>query len=200
MKNLIAAVTAATNPETFLDDIGGSIDTAQFLKFTALEAAVNQWDMYAHTRFWVNNFRVYNDPSTGKFNFIPWGHDLSMKPFRDSGKAYIALFEPSHLYDKPSLKVSSGLLFQRCLTSAPCVAAYREAVHEAIQVYESLDLEATATKYYEQVKSHVYEDPRKNICCNRTDILPNTEFETAYQSVLSTIRGRVAALRTDLGE
>jgi spore coat protein CotH len=200
MVNLIAAVEGATNPATFLADIGVAIDTARFLRFTAVEAAVNQWDMYAYTVFWPNNFRMYHDPTSDKFHFIPWGHDMSMKPFRDSGKPFIRLFELARLGDRQNGDVTAGLLFQRCLESPDCETAYREAVADVIEIYEGLELEATATRYYNQIRSAVMMDTKKNVCCAQPPDLSNAEFEEGYESVLATIRGRVAALRADLDE
>lgn len=193
---LIAAVDAAT-PATFLDELGAHVDLQNFLRFTAVEAAVNQWDMYAYIVFWVNNLRLYREPRAGKFHFIPWGHDLSMKPYRDSGKPYVHLFELSRQYDAPNGRVSAGLLFRRCLESAACVAAYRGAVEEVIVTYQALDLEARAASYYEQIKPFVYDDQRKRICCG-SNSLSNQQFDAAVVSVMDTIRGRVAALRQDL--
>jgi hypothetical protein len=199
MTNLIEAVSNATNPDTFLDEVGMFLDTDNYLRFTAVEAAVNQWDMYSYTVFWVNNLRLYNDPTSGAFHFIPWGHDMSMKPYRDSGKPYVHLFELARQYDRPDGDVTSGLLLQRCLESAPCVSAYRAAVADVIAVYEGLQLEVRAETYYQQIKTSVYEDDRKRVCCT-SDSLSNQEFETAYAQVLSTIAGRVSALRADLDE
>jgi spore coat protein CotH len=196
LKNLISAIQGST-PQTFLTDIGGLLDTAHFLKFTAVEAAVNQWDMYSFTVFYMNNFRLYSDPTSKKFTFIPWGHDLSMKPFRDTGTPFIDAFALAREGDRASGAVSSGILFQRCLKSPACKAAYRDAVSQIATLYEGLDLEATAKRYYEQVKEDVYRDTRKNICCDE-EPLTNQQFEEGYQSVLTTIRGRVAALRADV--
>lgn len=197
LRNLIAAIQAARAPATFLEDIGASLDTTQFLRFTAAEAAVNQWDMYGYTVFYVNNLRIYGDPASGKFAFIPWGMDLSMKPFRDSDRPFIRLFELSRQGDRDNGPVSAGLLLRRCLESAACQAAYREAIRDIIAVYEGLDLEARALGYYEQIRAQVAADPRKNICCAGGN-LSNQEFEAGFQAVLATVRGRVAALRADL--
>lgn len=196
LTNLISAIQGST-PQSFLTDIGGLIDTAHFLKFTAVEAAVNQWDMYSFTVFYMNNFRLYSDPTSKKFTFIPWGHDLSMKPFRDSGKPFIDAFALARQGDRASGAVSSGILFQRCLQSPACKTAYRDAVGQIATLYEGLNLEATAKSYYEQVKADVYRDTRKNICCD-TKPITNQQFEEGYQSVLTTVRGRVAALRADV--
>lgn len=197
LRNLIASIQAANEPETFLEDIDAFLDTAQWLRFTAAEAAVNQWDMYGYTVFYVNNFRIYDDPASGKFAFIPWGMDLSMKPFRDSDRPFIRLLELSRQGDRNNAPVSTGLLLRRCLESAACQAAYREAARDIIAVYEGLDLESRALAYHEQISAQVAADTRKNICCAGGN-LTNQEFEAGFQSVLATVRGRVEALRADL--
>ncbi|HTU60628.1 MAG TPA: CotH kinase family protein, partial [Polyangiales bacterium] len=69
---LISAIGSASSA-TYLQDLDPVLDTAQFLRYSAMEAAVNQWDGYSYTYFEPNNFRVYHDPATRKFSFIPWG-------------------------------------------------------------------------------------------------------------------------------
>jgi hypothetical protein len=68
---------------------------------------------------------------------------------------------------------------------------------EIIRVYDDLKLEARANAYYAQIKDRVLEDRRKNVCCSG-GTLSSAQFEAGFQSVLTTIRGRIAALRADL--
>lgn len=189
LARLIAAIRTAQDA-TFLDDIGGSLNTEQFLRFTAAEAAVNQWDMYGYTVFYPNNFRIYDDPKDGKFVFLPWGMDMSMKPFRDSNKPHIALFELARRGDNANGRISAGLILQRCLESSSCIAAYRRAVDAILAAYESSDLEARAQRYREQIAAQVAADPRKEYT--------EQAFERGFASLLQTIRGRPGALRADL--
>jgi spore coat protein CotH len=195
LKNLISTIQAATNPSTFLADLGKNMDTAEFLKFTAVEAAVNQWDTYAYTVYYVHNFRLYDDPSTGKFSFIPWGLDLSMKPFDTNVKAYIEAFKLATDRAAPNGQVTAGIVFQRCLTSPSCKSAYKTALQEVVTVYEGLGMEAAANRYYNQIKAQVALDTRK---ATFNGPLTTAQFDTAFQAVVTTIRGRVAALRADL--
>lgn len=48
------------------------IDLDELNRFWAAEVLVEHWDGYSGN---TNNFYVYNDPSTGRFRFIPWGLD-----------------------------------------------------------------------------------------------------------------------------
>jgi spore coat protein CotH len=195
LKNLINTIQAATKPDTFLADLEKNMDTAEFLKFTAVEAAVNQWDTYAYTVFYIHNFRLYDDPASGKFSFIPWGLDLSMKPFDGNVKAYIEAFKLATDRARAGGTVTAGLLFQRCLTSPSCKAAYKTALQQVITVYEGLGLEAVANRYYAQIKEQVNLDPRK---ATFNGPLTMPLFDAEFQAVITTIRGRTAALRADL--
>jgi hypothetical protein len=190
--DLRALITALTNAsvETFLTDLGPVLDLPRFLRFTAAEAAVNQWDMYAYTVFYPNNFRLYRDPTTQKFVFLPWGMDLSMKPYLDTGRAQIPILELAHDHDQHDAPVTAGLLFQRCLASGACRVQYRDAVREIVGVYEGLNLEALAQRYHDQIAQHVLEDPRTPYNAE--------QFEAGYQKVLTIIRERPSTIRAEL--
>ena len=50
-------------------------------------------------------------------------------------------------------------------------------------------------RYYNQIKTQVYADTRKR---TMSGIITNQQFDAAFQSVLTVIRGRVAAMRADV--
>ncbi len=194
---LIAAVVGASTPASFMTDVGTKLDVNEWIRFTAVEGLVNEWDAYSFTLWYPHNFRVYDDPSTAKFAFIPWGNDMAMQPapVRVTDKQFIQMFALTRSQDQASGKISSGILFQRCLASAPCKTAYTQAIEAAVTVWEGLGMEARATRYYQQVKPKVLEDTRK---VTENGILTNAEFEAAYQAVLGVVRGRLAAVQADL--
>jgi hypothetical protein len=186
---LIAAIASA-KPPSFVEDVGAQLDMEHWLAFTAAEAAVNQWDMYGYTVFYPNNFRIYRDPSQQKFVMLPWGMDMSMKPYRDSGRPHILVFELARQYDRDDGEITAGRILRGCLASAPCKAAYAKVVEATAAKYETAGLEALAKKYYEQVKSQIAADPRKEYS--------SSQIQTGYESLLKTIRERPAALRASL--
>ena len=190
--NLVALIAAidGSSAATFLADLEPHLDVAHFLRFTAAEAAVNQWDMYAHTLFWPNNFRFYDDPTRGTFVFLPWGMDMSMKPYRETGRKHISVFGLARQFDLEERPISAGLMFQRCLESFECKERYAAAVAEIIEVYERLDLEARAARYHAQIREYVLMDTRKE--------LSTQLFDEGHQMVVQTIRERPGAMRADL--
>ncbi len=71
------------NPWRSFSDL---VDLDSFTRFIALEQIVNHWDGYTQT----NNYRMYNNPETAKFEFFPHGADqlfeeLESDVFRQQG-------------------------------------------------------------------------------------------------------------------
>jgi spore coat protein CotH len=52
--------------------LGELVNLDEFFDFWALETLLGHWDGYAGNS---NNYFAYHDPTSGKFNFIPWGTD-----------------------------------------------------------------------------------------------------------------------------
>jgi hypothetical protein len=188
LRGLIAALQAARD-ESLLADLDATLDTTHFLRFTAAEAAVNQWDMYGYTRFYPNNFRLYHDPGAGRFVFIPWGMDMALKDFRGRGD-HIGVFAPARQFNNPAGPVTGGLIFQRCLRSPTCRSRYVAELRAIVDLYEQVALDQVADRYYQQIKTLVYADPRKEVS--------NAGFERGYATVLRIIRERPATIRREL--
>jgi spore coat protein CotH len=66
------------------------LDLDKFITFTAMEMLTCHWDGYSHNR---NNYRLYHNPATGKFVFIPhamdqmfWEVNYSLVPTDRTGR------------------------------------------------------------------------------------------------------------------
>lgn len=87
--------------------LGAKLDIDAFLTFWAMEALLGAWDGYTGN---LNNHFLYDDPSTGRMHFVPWGPDMSFQtndPFHSatrpqsvSAKGHVA----RRLYDTPQFK------------------------------------------------------------------------------------------------
>lgn len=69
--NLAWVVDGATyhTPEDFTQALESIFDVDIFLRYMAAMVTVASWDYYPYTG---NNFYLYNNPETGKFEWIPW--------------------------------------------------------------------------------------------------------------------------------
>ncbi|MCK6544954.1 CotH kinase family protein [Myxococcota bacterium] len=70
LQGLTNALTASD--ATLLDALDPWVDVDRFTRFWATEVLVDHWDGYTGN---TNNFYVYRDPATGRFEFFPWGVD-----------------------------------------------------------------------------------------------------------------------------
>ncbi len=72
----LAALVAALEADDaeLVTQLGSSIDLDQYRDFWAIETLAGHWDGYDGN---ANNYYVYRDPESQRFNFIPWGTDGS---------------------------------------------------------------------------------------------------------------------------
>lgn len=68
------------------ETLGGVLDIDAFMTFWAMESLTAAWDGYTNN---LNNHFVYNDPTSGKMRFLPWGLDMvfdEMSPLDSAGR------------------------------------------------------------------------------------------------------------------
>jgi spore coat protein H len=86
--HLDALVDALADPDDagLMDRLEPLVDLDAFATFWAMEVLTRHWDGYASN---TNNFYLYDDPTTGRFQFVPWGVDgtFSPNPLLPSGEA-----------------------------------------------------------------------------------------------------------------
>ncbi len=83
------------------------IDLDAYLTFWVMDVLLANWDGYAGN---TNNFYIYNDPTSERFHFIPWGIDnlFSLGEDQDGGTRQPAVMAtgvlPRRLYLNPSTR------------------------------------------------------------------------------------------------
>ncbi len=85
----VVDVVETARDDALLASIDPLIDRDQFIRFWATEVLIGHWDGYASNR---NNFYIYRDPTTGRFQFIPWGIDAVLRtgPFGGGPESVVA--------------------------------------------------------------------------------------------------------------
>jgi spore coat protein H len=73
-------------PQDFAQAVEQVFHVDSFLRYMAVVTALSNWDIYPYTG---NNFYLYHDPATDRFEWIPWdlawGEDSSMPLFKLQG-------------------------------------------------------------------------------------------------------------------
>lgn len=173
LTRLFAAVAQATDDD-FVTTVGAAIDLPAFLRYCAYEAVAWQWDGYCYTRFGPNNFRAYHEPTRDRFYLLPWGMDMSWKPY------------------EPALDVfdARGLILQRCLAAPACRDAYRAELAAVAARLDQLDLPGRVDAHAAQARAWVALDPRKEV--------DDATFEATVATVREVAVERAAELRAQL--
>ncbi len=120
-----------------------------------------------------NNFYLYSDPA-GKFRMLPWGTDQTW------------VFEAQ-------FGGSGGLLFDRCIADASCLATYKAAGKRALATVPALDLNTMAVCLTKRLRDWQKREP--------PEMEPDTaaEIAGAMSSTLGYLAGRPKKLATYLG-
>lgn len=116
------------------------VDFDRFLSMWAVETIIGHWDSY--TIQVVNNYRVYHDPSTDLWTFIPTGVDQTFE-------------------QRTQVGATAGLVAARCWADERCREAFLDRLGQAVDVFEQADLGAMAARIRDQIDPFVAEDPRK---------------------------------------
>lgn len=127
--DLIAVQTALEETDEELETaLSQVINIDRFMTYWALEAMINHGDGYALNR---NNFYIYNDPTTGLLEFIPWGADQVLRPFTKFGDSltFVESILTRRLYQLPATQ-------QQYLTE---VQAQFDAIWSEVNILKEID-------------------------------------------------------------
>lgn len=151
----------------FYPAIDTIFDFDRFLTTWAVESVISHWDNYAFSI--KNNYRVYHDPTTGRWTLISTGLDQTfgsdVNPWGDA----------------------DGVLATRCLAEPDCEAAFAARLAEVNDMFEATDLAGRAEDIYTQISPYVLEDPRREYGFGT--------FQAQHQSLLDFIAARPDRIR-----
>ena len=144
-------------------------DLDEFLANMAVEALILHWDGYTT----ANNYRVYDDPHTGRFQIIPWGTDQTFVDF---------WYEP---WD------SSSRLFTWCLSNAGCAQRYDDWLLVGADTMDALELDDMMDEVWALIETDAASDPRRE----HSDADTASEIAQTRATISnwpSTVRNKVA--------
>jgi PKD repeat protein len=143
--------TTYDTPEEFAAALEEVFNVDGFLRYMAVVVATMNWDIYPYTG---NNFFLFNDPVSGRFEWIPWdltwGGDARQPLFeRDSGPAispYAPLYDRVFEVEQYRLQYAAYLdLLVRVKFNEEEISRQTEALHNLIAPYVT---QSTGDKMY----------------------------------------------------
>jgi hypothetical protein len=139
----LAAALEEMPAGSFYPQIEQVFEFDTFLSMWAVEELINHWDGYVGRV--MNNYRVYHDPSTGKWTIIPTGVDQTFVPPSNDFRTFTV----------------TALLARRCLQEEACAAAYQARLAQAREVLAGADLTGMAAQLRDTISDAVNQDPRR---------------------------------------
>ncbi len=138
----IADALASSGPEA-IEAAGAYLDWPAFHRYWAAGSIVMNFDAYPF-RFAGDDCHLYQDPSTGKFVYIPHGVDESF------------------YYDDDFEGRANGHIAARCREVESCRDAWAIEVYDQLDLVEAGDLAAYAEEVADQIQPWVEADPERN--------------------------------------
>ena len=116
------------------------VDTRSFVRMMAVQVLIADWDNY----YKANNYRIYWNPSAGRWFFIPTGIDQTFSTARP-----VTPFG------------GRGVLFVKCLQSKRCTNEYIAALRTVADQFEGLNLTAEMDRLLSVIGEASASDPKK---------------------------------------
>jgi hypothetical protein len=187
LRDFRATVESIAAEDSFFPAITQTVEWGEFLANWAASSIVYDWDNYAQFQ---NNFRVYHNPSSGQWHFIPWGVDQSWIAEQPGGgedpRIRFGILDPT------------GDLARLCFeatgvdsTGRTCTELYIAELYRQLRIFERFDWDAEIDAWVERLTPHLDKsDPHRGYSLG--------DWEANIGRLRSFARGRVADVRDEL--
>lgn len=176
------------SPEAFAEALEQVFNVDGFLRYMAVQMAVMTWDFYPNTG---NNFYLYHDPATGRFEWFPWdqtwGGNISA-PLFSMPREGLRLVERAPLFDR---------VFE--------VPRYREtyAAYLDLLIRERFNrdyLGAEARRWHDLVAPHLRQGNGDPMYFGPTAMSSLEAFDTEWQRLVELVEERSVFIRQALDQ
>ena len=171
-------------PEDFAQAVEEVLNVDTFLRYMAVVVTLSNWDIYPYTG---NNYVLYNNPGTGRFEWIPWdlswGGDEQQPLFGLQGPQ---LFERAPLYD---------LVFQVDRYRRR-YAAYLDLLNR--EWFNRDHVSARARELYEMIAPYVMQETGDKMVFGDTAMFTSENFTNSWQRLAEFAEQRSSYILTTL--
>lgn len=173
--------TRTSSPATWKTELEKSLDVDIFMKWLAANTTIQNWDTYG---IMTHNYYLYNNPATGKLNWIPWDGNEAFQTGKQSGALALAM-----------TSVSSSWPLIRYLIDVPeYKTKYKDYLKQfTTTVFTAEKLNALYTSYYNLLKESAYAETS-----GYSFLSSKTEFDSAISTLKTHASGRVSAVNSYL--
>ena len=160
LRRLAEAIKEADDDNPW-DSLAEFVDIDNFTRFITLEQLLHHWDGYTQT----NNYRMYKNPDTMKFEFFPHGADQLFEDLRGS-----------------IFREQGGILSRALVHTSEGKEGYDQMMYQLLeQVWDEDTIKSRIAKVYQLIRPHVMKSTKGR----RVE-----EFEDAINRLLRFIDAR----------
>jgi len=176
--------TQYTSDEDFMHALEEVINVDAFLRYIAVVTILDNWDSYVYTG---NNFYLFNNSITDRFEWIPWDLAWGGNPQAPLfGRSEFGLVESAPLYDT---------VFQ--------VEAYKSKYAAYVDLllrfwFTSENLSDKAQTYQRLIAPYVSQSTGDKAFYGEQPMFPPEAFTNSWQELLSFTNERISFLQTQL--
>jgi PKD repeat protein len=176
--------TVYASDEDFMDALDDVINVDAFLRYIAVVTILDNWDSYVYTG---NNYYLFNNSVTGRFEWIPW--DLSWGGNPQSplyGRSEFGLIESAPLYDR---------VFQ--------VETYRSKYAAYVDLllrhwFTTENISRKAQTYHGMIAPYVNQSTGDKAFYGENRMFPPEAFSGSWQELVGFVSERSAFLKSEL--
>ncbi len=176
--------TEYASDEEFMRALEEVLNVDAFLRYMAVITILNNWDSYPYTG---NNFYLFNNPVTGRFEWIPWdltwGSETSAPLF---GRTTVGFLERAPLYDN---------VFQVDLYKSK-YAAYVDLLLRYWFTTDNISEKAQA--YHDMIAPYVSQFTGDKAFYGEQSMFTPESFNNSLPSLITFVTERNSFLRTQL--
>ena len=160
LRRLAEAIKEADDDNPW-DSLAEFVDIDNFTRFITLEQLLHHWDGYTQT----NNYRMYKNPDTMKFEFFPHGADQLFEDLRGS-----------------IFREQGGILSRALVHTSEGKERYGQMMYQLLeQVWDEDTIKSRIAKVYQLIRPHVMKSTKGR----RIE-----EFENAINRLLRFVDAR----------
>ncbi|MFA6831362.1 MAG: CotH kinase family protein [Bacteroidaceae bacterium] len=165
--------TRTTAPEEWKASLEKVLDVPVFLKWLAANTVMENWDTYGNM---THNYYLYNDPTTGLLNWIPWDNNESLQD--DNRAISLDVTTVSDLWP----------LINFLMADADYLATYKA------------DVQSFVTDCYNSTKMDTLYDTYSSLLQTYAAQENNSSFSSAVSTLKQNVSNRETAVSTYLSE
>ncbi|MCL5129498.1 MULTISPECIES: CotH kinase family protein [unclassified Algibacter] len=159
-------------------------DTDVFLKYLAVNTVIQNWDTYGRM---THNYFLYNNPDTGKLNWIPWDNNEALQTGNQGG---------SYALNFQGLSSSSWPLIGYLYSDEVYKAQYDTYVQEVVDgPFNTTTMQALYDSY-----AILLEEAATSEVDGYTFLSSSSDFQSAINTLKSHVSSRASAVSSYLDE